>query len=206
MIARAGGYSGTEFQGARGVTQGDPLSTTIFNVVVDAVVRHWVMVMVEGAEEQGEREQEGRHQAASFYAYDGMVSSSEPRWLPGAFNTLVGLLGSVGLQNNVGNKVGMVCCPFQVAGNQSEAAYRRRIMGEGPTYREQQKGQVQCRECGEDVVEGYVAGHQMTQHGRAAEVRRSWKISTTGENPWTYRMAFPFKGGPRRYPVEGFPG
>ena len=25
----------------RGVIQGDPLSSTIFNVVVDAVVRHW---------------------------------------------------------------------------------------------------------------------------------------------------------------------
>ena len=42
MVARAGGYYGTSFQVARGVTQGDPLSYTIFNVVVDAVVLHWV--------------------------------------------------------------------------------------------------------------------------------------------------------------------
>ena len=42
MVARAGGYHGMAFQGERGVTQGDPLSPTIFNVVVDAVVRHWV--------------------------------------------------------------------------------------------------------------------------------------------------------------------
>ena len=40
MVARAGGYYGEAFKGARGVTQGDPLSSTIFNVVVDAVVRH----------------------------------------------------------------------------------------------------------------------------------------------------------------------
>ena len=40
MVVRAGGYYGTAFQGAREVTQGDPLSPTIFNVVVDAVVRH----------------------------------------------------------------------------------------------------------------------------------------------------------------------
>ena len=38
MVARAGGYYGTDFQGERGVTQVDPLSPTIFNVVVDAVV------------------------------------------------------------------------------------------------------------------------------------------------------------------------
>ena len=40
MAERAGGYYRTAFKGARGVTQGDPLSPTIFNVVVDAVVRH----------------------------------------------------------------------------------------------------------------------------------------------------------------------
>ena len=40
MVARAGGYYGASFKGARGVTQGDPISPTIFNVVVDAVVRH----------------------------------------------------------------------------------------------------------------------------------------------------------------------
>ena len=38
MVARAGGYYGAAFTGARRVTQGYQLSPTIFNVVVDAVV------------------------------------------------------------------------------------------------------------------------------------------------------------------------
>ena len=38
MVARAGGYYGTAFRGERVMTQGDPLSPTIFNVVVDAVI------------------------------------------------------------------------------------------------------------------------------------------------------------------------
>ena len=46
MVARAGGYYGTGFKGAREVTQGDPLSPTIFNVVVDVVVRHCVTLAV----------------------------------------------------------------------------------------------------------------------------------------------------------------
>ena len=40
MVARVGGYYGTAFRGERGVMQGDPLSPTIVNVVVDAVVWH----------------------------------------------------------------------------------------------------------------------------------------------------------------------
>ena len=111
MVARAGGYYGAAFQGACEVTQGDPLSPTILNVVVDAVVRHWVTVMVESAEERGERGKEGRHQAALFYEDDGMVASLDPHWIQGAFITLVGLFDRVGLQNNVRKTVSMVCRP-----------------------------------------------------------------------------------------------
>ena len=60
------------------MTQGYPLSRTIFKVVVDAVARHWVTFMVEDTEEHGERGQEGRHQAVLLYAYNGMVASSDP--------------------------------------------------------------------------------------------------------------------------------
>ena len=49
MVKRAEGYYGMEFQGFRGLTQGDPLSSTIFNVVVDAVFWHWVKEVVESA-------------------------------------------------------------------------------------------------------------------------------------------------------------
>ena len=49
MVTRAGGYYGASLTGAQGVMQGDPLSPTIFYVVVDTVVQHWVSVMVEGA-------------------------------------------------------------------------------------------------------------------------------------------------------------
>ena len=54
MVARSGSYYGEAFKGARGVTQGDPLSPTIFNVGVDAVVRHWIEGLVAKTVEKGE--------------------------------------------------------------------------------------------------------------------------------------------------------
>ena len=57
------------------MTQGFTLSPIIFNVVMDAVLRHWVKIVVEGKEEQGELEQEGRNQATLFYTDYGMVAS-----------------------------------------------------------------------------------------------------------------------------------
>ena len=95
------------------MTQGDPLSPTIFNVVVDVVVRHWENGIVEEAEARAETEQEGRHQAALFYANDGMVVSSDPAWLQGTFTALVGIFDRVGLMTNVGKTVSMVCHPCQ---------------------------------------------------------------------------------------------
>ena len=71
-----------------------------------------------------------------------MVTLSDPRWLQGAFNTLVGLFDRVGLRGNSVKTVGMVYHPFQEAGNLLEAVYGRRVMGKGPTYRERLKGQV----------------------------------------------------------------
>ena len=53
MAARSGGYYGAAVKGERGVTQGDPLSPTLFNVVVDAVVRHWLEGLQAAKEEKG---------------------------------------------------------------------------------------------------------------------------------------------------------
>ena len=82
----------------------------------------------------------------------------------------------------------------------------QQMTGEGNSYRERQKGRVQYRECGEEIVDGFMVGHMKTQHGRSAEEIWSWKTLGTGEEPRTYCMAFPAKGGPRSCPVEGCPG
>ena len=73
-------------------------------VVVDAVVHHWLTIAVKEAEKRGERGREGRHQAALFYANDGMLASSDPQWLQRAFTQLVGLFDRVGPKTNCGKR------------------------------------------------------------------------------------------------------
>ena len=102
-----------------------------------------------------------------------------------------------GYEKNVGKTVSMVCRPCQAAGNQSEAAYGRKIKGEGPIYQERQKERVECRECGKEMAAGSLASYQMTHQGKAKEEQWSWDASATGGDPRTYRIAFPTKGGPR---------
>ena len=72
--------------------------------------------MVEGADDKGGRRQEGRHQNVLLYVDDGMFPSLNPRWLQGAFSTLIGLLDREGLNTNFGKTVRMFCSQCQAAG------------------------------------------------------------------------------------------
>ena len=167
------------------------------------MIRHWVTMALAEAKKMRERGGEGRHQAALFYAYDGMVASSDPCWIKWAFDALVSLFKRVGLWTIVGKTVRMFFQPCHAAGTQSVAAYGKNITGEGPTYQERQKEQVECGECGKETTAGSLASHRMTQHGQEKEERWSWEASATGGGPQTYWLAFPTKGGPWSCPVEG---
>ena len=57
MVARAGRYYSALSKGCRGVTQGDPMSPTILNMVVDTVIYHWAKVVTR---EEGGPERFGR--------------------------------------------------------------------------------------------------------------------------------------------------
>ena len=67
MVATAVDYYESEFTGIGERRRETRYPHTIFNMVVDVVVRHWVSVMVEGAVKQGERGQEGKNQNSFFY-------------------------------------------------------------------------------------------------------------------------------------------
>ena len=105
---------------------------------MDAVVRHWIEGLKTATEEKGATGREG-HFSEVFYVKDGMVSASDPAWLQGAFSALVAIFDRVGLQTNVDKTVSMACHPCRAGyGNRTMEGYRRRITGDGNSFRERQ--------------------------------------------------------------------
>ena len=109
MVAKAGGYFGRPFKGYQGVTQGKPLSPTIFNVVVEAVIRHWVAVVTPTEAVMGVLGLTIIYLVDYLYAGDGLVALTQPERLQRAFGVLTGLFNRVGLQTNTEKTVGMSC-------------------------------------------------------------------------------------------------
>ena len=77
MVDRSGGYFRCLFNGYQDVTQGNPLSFTIFSVVVDAVIRHWVTVMTPTEAGTGVLALTIIDLAVYFYTDDGPVASTQ---------------------------------------------------------------------------------------------------------------------------------
>ena len=86
------------------MTQGYPMSTTLFKVVVVATIRHWVTVV--GATKKGV---EGldlfiQYLTVHLYANNGLIASSQPKMLQRAFDILTGLFDWVGFRKIHGIK------------------------------------------------------------------------------------------------------
>ena len=129
MVDFMSGYYRAEFQGFWGVIQGGPLSPTIFNMVVDAVVHLWISLVAGLVGGKDRCVGKVRHRAAFFYADYGMVSSTEPFFMQGVFGTLTRFFDRLGFRKHFGNKFGILCCSFHTVGTQSEATYEWRITG-----------------------------------------------------------------------------
>ena len=96
------------FKVYRGFTQGKPRYPTIFNMVVDAVIRHWEIVVA--VEEAGPEIlwRVVHTLAALFYADYKILASPRPSRLQEALDVLIGLFNRFGLRMNVNNTVGMI--------------------------------------------------------------------------------------------------
>ena len=133
MGSRAFGYFGLPFKGYHSMTQGDLLSPMLFNVVVYAIIRHWVTFVEPTVDVLEGLGLSIRELAAYFYAEDGLVASIKPERLQREFDILTGLFDQVGLSMNTRKTVIMECQPYHAPGQMYLEEYKRRTTGAGST-------------------------------------------------------------------------
>ena len=143
MVARAGGYFGRPFKGHQCVTHGDPLSPTIFNVVADAVIRHWLMLVTPTDAGTGVLVLTIIELAAYLYADDGLIALTQPEKPQREFDVLTGFFDRVGLRKNTEKTASMVYQTCHAPGVISSEAYKRHTTGISPTFWERQRRKVE---------------------------------------------------------------
>ena len=94
-----------------GVTKGDLFFPTVFNIVLDAVVRE-VPMKVFGLQEEhhGMGWVSGEH-TIFLYVEDGCIATRNLIWVQKTLTTVVCIFKRVVLQMNLGKKKAMVCDP-----------------------------------------------------------------------------------------------
>ena len=99
------------------------ISPTLFNIIVDNVVRNWLDLAVEDKVVFHEGLGLGvGHCLGSFYAGNSMVGSWDPEWTQGAINVLIDLSWRYGLVSNVAKSKAMVCQPGVIRSGMLEEA------------------------------------------------------------------------------------
>ncbi len=109
MVCRAGGNYGLPFGAHHGVTQGGPLSSLMFNVCVDCVVKEWLrQVLGEDVARDGVGDLV-HDQCIAFFVDDRLVAARCPEWLQSSFNILITLFERIGLRTNAEKTKVMTC-------------------------------------------------------------------------------------------------
>jgi hypothetical protein len=154
-VPRQAGYYGRYFKGERGTTQGDVISGTLFNILIDAITRHWYHE-ISLIESIGIGQTDTR---LMWYVDDNKLHGHDPVVIQQSLDILVDLLARTGMQVNIGKTKAMIVTGGKGIARQSTPAYKRRMTGEGLTYREKKRRRVECPLCGEPLRESNLTDH-----------------------------------------------
>ena len=133
-------------------------------MVVDSIIHHWVTVVAEIEEGTERLGMSIWDLAAYFYAYNGLITSTQTERLQRAFAILTGLFDRVGLRTNTRKTASMACQPCHASGKMSVEAYERRTTGTGPTFWDRYRRRVHCPDCRDEIAAGSLLMHHQIEH------------------------------------------
>ncbi len=158
LVCHAGGNYGEPFNAKRGITQGGPLSSLMFNVCVDAVVREWLCQMLD---KDAARDGIGNQLAemlVGFYVDDVLIASCDPVWLQELFDIFIGLFERIGLFTNASKMKVVVCILGQIHEAYTEEQYAEYKSLTGAAA-DNKHCRVDCDICGASLAAGSYQGH-----------------------------------------------
>ena len=152
VVTKAWNYYGLPFITGVELTQGDPVSIKLFNIIADAVVRAILQEICGPQEAQhGFGWSAGEHNIY-VYADDGQIAGRDPIRVQTALMKMGGMFERVGLHTNLNNINAMICTMGFIWGQQESEACEQRATGEVPTFQERNKSRVSCEKCGEKMA------------------------------------------------------
>ena len=95
------------------------------------IIRHWVGLMVDNEAGPDGFGYTVADKMTLFYAYYGLIESTNPVWLQWVFDILIGTFERFAIINNTEYMVTTLCQPGHITSQQSYAAYGWRMNGEG---------------------------------------------------------------------------
>jgi Reverse transcriptase (RNA-dependent DNA polymerase) len=180
-VPRQSGYHGRPIRAERGVTQGDIISPIIFNIVVDAVVRHW----------QTTTYADSVH--SIFYADDGWLASTSAERLQSSIACLTDLFRRVGPNMNaVKTKAFISNNGVAVTRLSTPAFSRKQRGGSGDTYSARKRRRVTCEQCGTTMQDRSLAKHLLRVHGQYHRIAKRRKVlDEARRDPILYCVSVP---------------
>jgi hypothetical protein len=178
MFCRAGGGLGKPFGASWGITQGGSLSSLMFNVCVNAVIKEWLWRMIDKEAAHGTFEGVSR-EIVAFVVDNGLVGSRDPIWLQGTLNALVTLFESIGLRTNPGKMKVMTCIPGKICVAHTEESYHTQQYG--PVNPTTKHHWVEWDICGVSLAMGFLHSHMEMQHNTYWSFVLNWELTVEHE-------------------------
>ncbi len=167
MVCRASGNYGVPFKASQGVTHGVPLSSKLFNLLVDAVAQEWmVWLPLGGATGHGEQYLDKLMQGflAISYVDDTYFASRDPVFLQSALSILVKRFEHVGLETNRLKTQAMVCTPGKIWTQLPAASYHCMRLS-FQTSKQWEAHHITCSHCDATLQARSLSHHLATLHG-----------------------------------------
>ena len=183
IAPKAGRFLGKLFGTGIGITQGDPTSPMIFNIMVDAVARAVLSEVYGPPELQHSLGWSAGERNLVFYADDVRIAGQYHIWVQDALTVTVAMFKRVGLKNNMEKTKSTVCNPGYIWGKWSKEAYKHWATREGAAFRERNLTRISCAEYTVPVVASSMKRHMEKKHGGSVPQTRKGEIGGVNQPP-----------------------